>query len=168
MAGDSFDVVVTRTFDAPRERVWRAWSEAEEVMTWWGPQGFTSPSCRMDFREGGTTLVCMRSDQGWELYNTWTYRSIEPLERIEFDQGFADAEGNALVPAELGLPPGIPDVVHHVVSLSAIDDYTTELTVHEHGYPDIQTMELSKAGMEQCLDKMAASLASGRRGDDAQ
>jgi uncharacterized protein YndB with AHSA1/START domain len=56
-------------------------------------EGFSSPMRRMDFRVGGTTLVCMRSDQGWELYNTWTYRSIEPMERIEFVQGFADKDG---------------------------------------------------------------------------
>ena len=64
------------------ERVWRAWSDADQVMRWWGPQGFTSPMCRMDFREGGTTVVCMRSAENWELYNTWTYRSIEPMDRI--------------------------------------------------------------------------------------
>jgi uncharacterized protein YndB with AHSA1/START domain len=158
---ETYDVVVTRTFDAPKERVWRAWSDPEQVMTWWGPQGFTSPKCRMDFREGGWTLVCMRSEQGGELYNTWTYRSIEPMDRIEFVQGFADADGNQLDPAALGLPPGIPAEVPHVVTLRAIDDVTTELTVHEFGYPDAQIVEVSKAGMEQCLDKMAISLGAG-------
>jgi uncharacterized protein YndB with AHSA1/START domain len=100
-------------------------------MRWWGPQGFTSPMCRMDFREGGTTLVCMRSGEGWELYNTWTYGSIEPRDRIEFVQGFADEDGNRVSPAQLGLPPGIPEEVRNVVSLSAIDEITTELTVRE-------------------------------------
>jgi uncharacterized protein YndB with AHSA1/START domain len=155
---ETHDVVVTRTFDAPRERVWRAWSDPDQVMTWWGPEGFTSPTCRMDFREGGTTLVSMRSDEGWELYNTWTYRSIEPMDRIEFLLGFADGDGNAVSPAELGLPPGIPDVVRHVVSFSEIDGTTTELTVREYGYPDAATVEISRAGMEQVLDKMATSL----------
>jgi uncharacterized protein YndB with AHSA1/START domain len=157
---ETHDVVVTRTFDAPLERLWRAWSDPDEVMKWWGPLGFTSPECRMDFREGGTTLVCMRSDQGWELFNTWTYRSIEPMDRIEFDQGFADKEGHQVAPAELGLPPDIPHDVPHVVSFSAIDSHTTELTVHESGYPNAETVEISRAGMEQCLDKMASSLAT--------
>jgi uncharacterized protein YndB with AHSA1/START domain len=140
--------------------VWRAWSDSDEVMRWWGPQGFTSPTCRMDFREGGTTLVSMRSADGWELFNTWTYRSIEPMERIEFVQGFADEHGNKLAPAELGLPPGIPEDVRHVVTLTSIDDATTELTVHEFGYPDAQTVEISRAGMEQCLDKMQTSITT--------
>lgn len=153
------DVIVTRTLDAPRERVWQAWSDPNDVTTWWGPQGFTSPMCRMDFREGGTTLVCMRSEQGWELYNTWSYRSIEPPARIEFVQGFADEHGNSVAPADLGLPPGIPEVVRHVVSLVAGDDDTTELTVHEYGYPNEEIAEVSRAGMEQCIDKMASRLA---------
>jgi uncharacterized protein YndB with AHSA1/START domain len=157
---ESFDMVLSRTFDAPRERVWRAWSDSDEVMRWWGPQGFTSPTCRMDFREGGTTLVSMRSADGWELFNTWTYRSIEPMERIEFVEGFADEHGNKLAPAELGLPPGIPEDVRHVVTLTSIDDATTELTVHEFGYPDAQTVEISRAGMEQCLDKMQTSITT--------
>ena len=155
---DSYDMVLTRTFDAPKERVWRAWSDADEVMKWWGPQGFTSPMCRMDFREGGTTLVSMRSEQGGELFNTWTYRSIEPMDRIEFVHGFADELGNKVAPAEIGLPPAIPAEVPHVVTLRSIDERTTELTVHEFGYPDAQIVEMSRTGMEQCLDKMEASL----------
>ena len=64
-----------------------------------------------------------------------------------------------MTPAELGLPPGIPDEVRHVVRLSAIDDDTTQLTVHEFGYPNAEIVEVSRAGMEQCLDKMAAIFA---------
>ena len=96
-------MVLTRRFAAPKASVWRAWTDADEVMRWWGPDGFTSPMCRMDFREGGTTLVSMRSEQGFEIYNTWTYRSIEPMDRIEFINGFADEHGNRVVPAEIGL-----------------------------------------------------------------
>ena len=117
--------------------------------------------CRMDFREGGTTLVSMRSDQGWELVNSWAYRSIEPMERIEFVQGFADRDGNRLTPADVGLPPAIPEEVRHVLTFTAVDDATTKLTVHEFGYPDEQIIEVSRAGMEQVLDKLAAMLAEG-------
>lgn len=155
---ETHDVVVTRTLDVAQERVWHAWSDPNEVTRWWGPQGFTSPMCRMEFREGATTLVSMRSEQGWELFNTWTYRSIEPMARIEFVQGFADKDGNRVSPADLGLPPGIPEEVRHVVTLAAVDETTTELTVHEYGYPNAQIAEISRAGMEQCLDKMRASV----------
>jgi uncharacterized protein YndB with AHSA1/START domain len=154
------DMIVTPDSMLPVERVWQAWSDPEQVMRWWGPQGFSSPLCRMDFREGGTTLVSMRSDPGWEIFNTWTYRSIRPMEKIEFVQRFAESDGNQVSPAGLGLPPTIPDEVPHEVSFSRIDDATTEMTVREFGYPDAQTAGMSKAGMEQVLDKLAELVAT--------
>jgi uncharacterized protein YndB with AHSA1/START domain len=114
----AFDVV-TPVFGAPVEEVWRAWSDPEQVRRWWGPTGFTSPLARMDFREGGTSLVCMRSPQGQDLYNTWTYSKIVPMERIEFVQRFSDEDGNTFDPTEVGLPPDIPREVPHVVTIEA-------------------------------------------------
>lgn len=66
------DLVVTRVFDAPVEHLWQAWSDPEYVMQWWGPEGFTSPLAHMDFREGGTSLVCMRSP----AFETGTYSLV--------------------------------------------------------------------------------------------
>lgn len=152
------DIVVTRTFDATAEQVWSAWTDADQVMRWWGPQGFTSPSAVMDVREGGRSLVCMRSPDGHDLYNTWTYSRVAEPERLEFTMGFADAAGNAVDPAALGLPPDIPHPVRHVVRIDR-QDGRTALTVTEFGYAAGPTYELSKAGLEQCLDKMASSFS---------
>lgn len=158
-SNETFNVVVTRVLSAPVEEVWKAWSESEYVMRWWGPTGFTCPLAEMDFREGGTSLVCMRAPReygGGDMYNTWTYESIVPLERIAFIQHFTDADGKKLDPTELGLPPGIPDGVRHAIIFKNLDDDTMEMTVTEYGYANAQIVEVSKAGMEQCLDKMAA------------
>jgi uncharacterized protein YndB with AHSA1/START domain len=151
------DLLVTRHFDAPPERVWNAWSDPAQVMRWWGPQGFTSPTCRMDFRVGGTTIVHMRSPEFGDLYNTWTYREIVPFLRIEFINNFADRDGNTVDPVGLGLPPGMPRDVRHVVTFTRVNG-STAMTVTEYGYASQQILELSKAGLEQCLDKMAESL----------
>ncbi|MGH2586536.1 MAG: SRPBCC family protein [Dehalococcoidia bacterium] len=151
------EVVVSRVFDAPVELVWRAWVEPERVKQWWGPQGFTAPVAEMDFREGGTSLVCMRAPAeygGQEIYNTWTYRTIVPMQQIEFIQRFAGKDGKTVDPATMNLPPGIPQEVRHVVTFDAKDG-KTEMTVTEYGYTSEQTVEISKAGLEQCLDKMA-------------
>jgi uncharacterized protein YndB with AHSA1/START domain len=153
------DLVVTRVFDVPVERVWNAWSDSELVQQWWGPVGFTAPVARMDFREGGSSLVCMRSPDGHDLYNTWTYRSIVPMQRIEFIMTFADEHGGKVDPAALGLPPGVPQDVRHVVTFEELGDGRTELTVTEYGYAPGPVVEVSKLGLEQCLDKMAAALA---------
>ena len=106
-AATTKDLSVTRTFDAPVERVWKQWSESENVMRWWGPKGFTSPLAKIEFREGGVSLVYMRAPKefgGFDMYNTWTYKKIVPHERIEFVLNFSDKDGNKLDPANIGLP----------------------------------------------------------------
>jgi uncharacterized protein YndB with AHSA1/START domain len=156
----SKDIVVSRTFDAPVGDVWKAWSEPDHVRRWWGPAGFTSPSAEMDFREGGTSLVCMRAPEefgGQDFYNTWTYQKIVPMQRIEFIVNFADENGRRVDPVTVGLTSDVPQEVRHVVTFKPVGDNKTEMTVTEYGYTSEHQFELSKAGLEQCLDKMAAS-----------
>ena len=158
------DMALTRTFDAPVEDVWRAWTEPELVKRWWGPTGFTAPIAEMDVRKGGTSLVCMRAPAelgGQDLYNTWTYVTVIPMERLEFVQTFTDADRNPVEPAELGLPPGIPRDVPHVVTFTALDSGRTEVRVTASGYSSSELAEFSRGGMEQCLDKMAAIFTAG-------
>lgn len=154
------NMVITRVFDAPVERVWKTWSDSDEVKKWWGPAGFTCPVAEIDFREGGTSLVCMRAPQeygGQDFYNLWTYQKIVPMQQIEFIQYFADKDRNKVAPAEVGLPPEIPFEVRHVITFKVLSDKKTELAITEYGYPSEQLVEISRAGMNQCLDKMAAS-----------
>jgi uncharacterized protein YndB with AHSA1/START domain len=154
------DLVVTRVFDAPVERVWRAFSEAEQVMRWWGPNRFSCPIARMDFREGGTSLVCMRAPAefgGQDMYNTWTYRQIVPHRSIEYVLDWADADGRRIDPTSIGLPPDMPRDVRHVVTFRDAGEDKTEVTMTEFGYLSDRIMDLSKRGLEECLDKMAAS-----------
>jgi uncharacterized protein YndB with AHSA1/START domain len=158
MSEESLDLVVTRRFHAPVELLWDAWTRSEDVKRWWGPAGFTSPMARMDVRVGGRSLVSMRSPDGHDLYNSWTYRAIVPLQRLEFVLNFADADGNILDPASMGLPPGIPRDVPHVVTLEATSDGQTEMSVTESGYTTEQVVEISRNGLNQSLDKLAASL----------
>jgi uncharacterized protein YndB with AHSA1/START domain len=157
------DVVVTRRFDAPVEQVWKAWTDSEYVMQWWGPTGFTCPLAEMDFREGGKSLVCMRAPQefgGQDLYNIWTYQKIVPMQRIEYILNFTDKDGTAFDPAAMGLPAGIPKEVRNVNTFRDLGNGKTELTVTEYGYTSDQAHDISKAGLEQCLDKMAAIFAT--------
>lgn len=159
----TYDVILTRDFDAPLERVWNAWREPEMVKRWWGPTGFTAPVANMDFREGGRSLVCMRAPQafgGQDFYNTWTYTKIEPLQRIEYLLRFADASGAPQSPAALGLPPGIPQEVPHEITFEPLGAGKTRVRVTERGYASEQTRDISTAGMNQCLEKMAAALGT--------
>ena len=156
------DLVFTRVFDAPVGPVWKAWVDPEMVKQWWGPEGFTCPVAKIDFREGGTSLVCMRAPKefgGQDMYSTWTYTKLVPMREIEYLHHFADKDGNRMDPAQQGLPPEMPEEVRNLVTLKAVDDNKTEITVTEYDWPVGHMMEMSKMGMEQCLDKMAASFA---------
>ena len=150
------DLTLTRVFDTPVDRVWKAWSDGNEVMRWWGPKVFTSPMAKMDFREGGSSLVCMRSPDGHDMYNTWTYKKIVPNERIEFVLDWADKDGKRVDPATMGLPPNMPRDVRHVITFKQLAANKTEMTITEYGYTSQEHYDLSKAGLEECLDKMAA------------
>ena len=85
--------------------------------------------------------------------------TIDPHERIEFVSNFADEDGTHIDRAAMGMPPGVPFDVPHVITFEAAGEGRTEMTVTEHGYTTEQARDLSKAGMEQCLDKMAAIFA---------
>jgi len=156
------DLVVTRVFDAPIELVWKAWTDPEYVMQWWGPTGFTCPLAEMDFREGGVSLVCMRAPKdfgGQDMYNTWTYKKIVPMQQIEYILNFTDKDGKAFDPAEMGLPAGTPREVRNVNTFKDLGNGKTEMTVTEYDWTVGHMMEMSKMGLEQCLDKMAAIFA---------
>lgn len=157
------DLVVTRVFAAPVDLLWKAWTDPEYVMLWWGPEHVTSPSAKMDFREGGTSLVCMRAPEdfgGQDMYSTWVYQKIVPLERIEFIQNLADKDGNQIDPANLGLPPEFPRDTRTIVIFKDLGNGKTEMTVTEYNMPtaDTEMGKNAELGLNQSLDKMAVSL----------
>ena len=154
-------LVVTRIIDAPVEAVWRAWTEPEQVSRWWGPEFYTSPSCRIDLRVGGRYVFSMLAPQemgGGESYTAGMYLKIVPLELLEFTQGLADAGGNRIDPALAGMPPDFPKELHTLVTFKARGQMT-ELTITEEYWSMSQMYVYSLAGTHQMIDKLAAYLA---------
>lgn len=155
------DVVVTRIIDAPVEMVWKAWTEPEHVMRWWGPKYYTSPSAKIDLREGGRFIFSMLAppEQGsMETFTTGTYTKIAPLERLEFTQGLSDKDGNLIDPASIGMPPDFPKQLHTILTFRRIRPDMTELTITEKDWTPGQMMVYSFAGLHQTIDKLAGSL----------
>lgn len=155
------DLVVTRIIDAPIALVWKAWTDPEHVMRWWGPKGYTSPTCKIDLREGGKYVFGMRAPKeqgGQDSYSAGAYQKIVPMERLEFTQGLSDKDGNRIDPAQIGMPPDFPEVIRTEVLFRA-KGTMTELTITEFDWPVGQMYVYSLAGMHQSLDKMAASFA---------
>ena len=87
------EFVISRTFDAPRELVWKAFTEPERMKQWWGPKGFTVKVSRMDLRPGGTYHYCLIAPDGKEMWGRMVYREIVPPERLVFINSFSDEKG---------------------------------------------------------------------------
>jgi uncharacterized protein YndB with AHSA1/START domain len=102
------ELVITRVFDAPREMVWKAWTDPEHFKRWWGPKDFTSPFCKIDLRVGGKYLFCVRSPDGQDYYNTGVYQKIDPLNEIVYTDSFADEKGNVVPASHYGLSADFP------------------------------------------------------------
>jgi uncharacterized protein YndB with AHSA1/START domain len=155
------DLIITRIIDSPLELVWKAWTEPEHVMRWWGPKYYTSPSCKIDLRVGGRYLFCMRApdDQGGQdSYTAGVYKRIVPMELLEFTQSLADKDGNKIDPVRVGMPPDFPKEIRTVVVFKAKGSMT-ELTITEYGWTAGQMYVYSLAGMHQSIDKLAEALA---------
>jgi uncharacterized protein YndB with AHSA1/START domain len=88
------EFVISRKFDAPRDVVWKAWTERERLMQWFGPKGFTMSTAKLDFRPGGTFHYCLRSIDGKEMWGKFVYREIVAPERIVLVNSFSDKNGN--------------------------------------------------------------------------
>jgi uncharacterized protein YndB with AHSA1/START domain len=156
------DIVVTRIIDAPVELVWRALTDPKYVMRWWGPKGYTSPSCKIDLREGGKYVFCMRAPEdqgGGDLYSAGMYGKIVPMKRLQFTQSLSDKDGNRIDPAQAGMPADFPEEIHTDVILKKAKCDMTELTVTEHDWTMGQMLVYSIAGLHQSIDKLAESLA---------
>jgi len=152
-------LVIEREFDAPRDRVWRAWTEPDLIMRWWGPKGFTAPSARISLRIGGSYLYCMRSPERKDYWTTGFFHEIVPFERIVATQHFADEKGNVVSATSYGMNPGFPMEMLLTVILEDVAG-KTKLTLRHAGIPPGEDMEGARQGWNQSLDKLASVVAS--------
>jgi uncharacterized protein YndB with AHSA1/START domain len=142
------NLVITRIFDAPRELVWKAWTDPELVMQWWGLLGWTSPSCEIDLRLGGRYLFCMRAPDGQEFWSGGEYTEIVEPEKIVSVLFYANKNGKVD-------PVDSNDVeVRDVVTFEEIGSGQTKLTF-KRTYWDQGEDE----GMNQIFDKLAVFVA---------
>jgi uncharacterized protein YndB with AHSA1/START domain len=164
-AEETYNVRVTRTFEAPVERVWKAWTDPADLRAWWGPSGFVCTRATADVRPGGRIFVTMKAPEafgGFEQHSTWNFTDVQPPRSIRYVFNFSDADGNRVSPADAGIPAGVPADGEHEVILTDLGNGRTRLEMTEHGYTDADARDLSLAGLEQCLEKMATVVESGR------
>jgi uncharacterized protein YndB with AHSA1/START domain len=155
-------VVIERVFDAPRELVWKAWSDPQMAMRWWGPEGFTAPAAEIDFRVGGKMLLAMQSpdfNEGRPIWSTGTYREIVPLERIVVTDSFADEKGTVVPATYYGMPDNFPLEMLVTVTFEDVDG-KTKMTLRHEGLPAGEMREGAGTGWNESFDKLADSLAT--------
>ncbi len=155
---------VTREFDAPRELVWKAFTEPERVKRWWGPKSFTAPVARSDFRVGGHYLYAMRAPDGQDFWSTGVFREIVPLERLVATDSFADEHGNVVPATHYGMSADIPLELEMIVTFEDVSDQKggskTRLTLIYPKFASGEQREYAIAGWNESLDKLEDYMAS--------
>lgn len=150
-------IVISRTFEAPLEMLWKAWTEPKHFMKWYGPQGFTAPTCEIDLREGGRHLWSMQSPDGRQMYFTGHYKEVQPMTRLVYTDSMSDAKGNVMSAEMMGMPKGAPVTMDVTVTFKHADGKTT-VSVSHVGQGDADQAGM---GWEQAFDKLTAVLAKG-------
>ncbi|MDW7733634.1 MAG: SRPBCC domain-containing protein [Methanolobus sp.] len=155
MSQNENELVIKRIFDAPRELLWKTWTEPEGVMHWWGPKGFTSPTCKIDFRVGGSYLFCMRSPDGQDFWSTGVYREIVPMEKIVATDSFADENGNVVSASYYGMSGEWP-LELLVTSRFEEQDSKTKFTLNHSGISGISDTDRTnmEQGWNESFDKL--------------
>ena len=92
-AGPVAELAITREFDAPRDLVWKAWTEPERLATWWGPPGSEIRVKGLDLRAGGAFLYSMQTPNGPEMWGKFVYREVSPQDCLVFVNCFSDEKG---------------------------------------------------------------------------
>lgn len=151
------DLVITRIIDAPVEMVWKAWTEPENLMRWWGPKDFTSPACKLDLRVGGKYLFCMRDPDGKDYWSTGVFQEIIPLKRLVYTDSFADPDGKVVSASFYGMEGSYPKELLVIVTFEALDG-KTQMTLKHSGIPEGQHKEMAGLGWNESIEKLAASL----------
>jgi len=154
-------LVIERTFDAPREQVWQAWTDPKQTVRWWGPRNFTAPAAKIDFRVGGKYLLAMQSpdfNDGKPIWSCGVYREIVPLERIVCTDCFADEKGNIVPASEYGMEGDFPLEMIVTVTFEDVDG-KTKMTLRHEGLPAGEHSAGANVGWNESFDKLAELLA---------
>jgi uncharacterized protein YndB with AHSA1/START domain len=141
-------LTLTRIFDAPRSLVFDAWTQPLHLIRWWGPRGFTTPTCEMDVRAGGKYRFHMRSSDGREVWWHGICREIVKPERIVWTCSIDDADGNS--------------ISGETLLTVTLDDHAgkTRLTLHQATFESNALREGHSNGWNDAMERLAQYLAT--------
>lgn len=160
-------IIIERMIDAPHEAVWQAWTKPELIKKWWGPEGFSAPSIKVDLRVGGKYIFAMHGPQGseWDkdMYSAGVYKEIVPGEKLVVTDYFSDEDGKIMEPVDFGQDPDFPKESTVTVLFEEKDQGKTKLSIiYPRPEKKEQLVAMLKSGMEagwnSSLDKLARIL----------
>ena len=164
MESEKNEFVLAREFNAPRELVWKAFTEPERMKQWWGPKGATILQCKLDLRPGGMFHYQMRYVNN-DMWGKFVYREIEPPKRIVFISSFSDEQGG------ITRHPMAPTWPREMLTTITFDEQAGKTTFTVRWIPINATEEEWKAfdagrgsmkqGWTGTFDQLAAYLAKG-------
>lgn len=160
-------LVISRTFDAPRDLVWKAWTQPEHLAQWWGPKGCTIRVVKLDVRPGGIFHYAMAFQPDNEMWARFVYRDIVAPERMVYVSSFSNPEGGVTRAPFPQLRDTFPLEVLNTLTLHDAGDKTT-LTVRGRPLDATQAERDTYRGMFGSMqqgfagtfDKLDAYLAS--------
>ncbi|QIF04703.1 SRPBCC domain-containing protein [Roseimicrobium sp. ORNL1] len=142
--------VITRTLNAPRDLVWKAWTEPERLAQWWGPKGCTIKVHQLDLRPGGIFHYTMSFPGGGDdMWCRFAFREVTPPQRIVWVNSFSDAEGGITRPP---FDDNWPLEILNEVTLTE-ENGKTQLTLHATPInataEEVQTFDTNRASLNQ-------------------
>ena len=164
--GKSQDFVIARVFDAPRERLWEVFTQAEHLKEWWSPTGFTMIAANIDLRPGGVFHCGLRAVDGYKMWGKFVYREIVPPERLVFVNSFSNPAGGV---TRHPIVPTWPMETLITVTFDEEPGGKSKLNVrwaaHNANEVEQKTFDASHVGMKATwtgtLDRLGAYLAKG-------
>jgi uncharacterized protein YndB with AHSA1/START domain len=163
----SKDFVISRVFDAPRDLVWKAFTEPERMRQWWGPKGFKVIVSKMDLRPGGTYHYGLESPDGKAMWGKFVYREITPPQRMVFINSFSDEAGGV---TRHPMAPTWPLEMLSTFTFEELPGGETKFTVRWAAYnaseEEQKTFDTSHDGMNQgwsgTMEQLTAYLAAAK------
>ncbi len=151
------ELIITRTFDAPREKVWQAWANPDQFKQWWGPRNFTCSIEKHDFRIGGEYLHGMHT-KDVAMWSTGKYQEIDEPNRLVMTDSFADKGGKVVPASHYGFKTDFPLEMQIEVTFEESDG-KTKLIIRHIGMPANEHEDAS-GGWNQSLDKLGELLST--------
>lgn len=148
-ANNPNEVVITRTFDAPRQMVWDAWTKEENLREWFGPAGSKITYAKMELKAGGMFHYAMQFGEHPEMWGKWVFREVDPPKKIQLIQSFSDKD------AGITTHPMAPTWPKQTLSTTTFEEANgkTTLTLRWEPYQatqeEIDTFNAGRAGMDQ-------------------